>query len=308
MPEWSEEELEGKQRLAKVMSARGIASRRAAEQMIADGKVTVNDQVVRHPGHPVDPDKDRIKVDGHVLKRAPRLVYYVLNKPKGYITGRDDPKGRPSVLDLLGQLPERVEPVGRLDFNTEGVLLLTNDGPLAHKLTHPSTGVPKRYMAKVYRTPTTSTLARIERGVLLEDGPTGPCKVRVVESTDAGNCWVEITVTEGRNRLVRRLFASLGHPVAKLRRESFATIALRDLELGAMRMLTVDEIARLRELVDGVAPQEAGKKARGSKVGFAKPDPEWIEKRTRKARRMKARAGKTSRAPRIGKVNNPGKA
>ncbi len=285
MREWTEAELEGKQRLAKVMAARGIASRRAAEVMIEEGLVSVNDTVVHHPGYPVDPDKDRIKVDGKVLKRAPRLVYYVLNKPKGYITGRDDPKGRASVLDLLGQLPERVEPVGRLDYNTEGVLLLTNDGPLAHKLTHPSTGVPKRYMAKIYRTPSASTLARIERGVLLEDGPTGPCKVRVMESTDAGNCWVEITVTEGRNRLVRRLFASLGHPVAKLRRESFATIALRDLEVGQMRPLTGEEIGRLHELVEGISPGEAGKKAKKSKVGFAKADPKWIEKRTRKQHR-----------------------
>lgn len=285
MREWSEEELEGKQRLAKVMAARGIASRRAAEVMITEGRVTVNDQTVLHPGYPVDPDHDRIKVEGKVLKRAPKLVYYVLNKPKGYITGRDDPKGRASVLDLLGNLPERVEPVGRLDYNTEGVLLLTNDGPLAHKLTHPSTGVPKRYMAKIYRTPSEGTLARIERGVMLEDGPTGPCKVRVMEGTDAGNCWVEITVTEGRNRLVRRLFASLGHPVAKLRRESFATIALRELEVGQMRPLTTEEVNRLHELVDGVAPGEAGKKAKKSKVGFAKPDPKWIEKRTRKQHR-----------------------
>lgn len=288
--EWTEQELEGKQRLAKVMASRGIASRRAAEQMIEEGKVTVNDQVVTHPGHPVDAEKDRIKVEGVVLKRPPKLVYYVLNKPKGYITGRDDPKGRPSVLELLGALPERVEPVGRLDFNTEGVLLLTNDGALAHKLTHPSTGVPKRYMAKIYRTPSPRTLERIERGVMLDDGPTGPCKVRVVESTDAGNCWVEITVTEGRNRLVRRLFASLGHPVAKLRRESFATIPLRDLEIGAMRSLSAEEVARLQELVAGVAPQEAGKKAARTKVGFAKPDPKWIEKRTRKQRRAKAGA------------------
>lgn len=305
MKEWTEEELEGKQRLAKVMAARGIASRRAAEQMIAEGKVTVNDQVVHHPGHPVDPDKDRIKVEGKVLKRAPRLVYYVLNKPKGYITGRDDPKGRPSVLELLGTLPERVEPVGRLDFNTEGVLLLTNDGPLAHKLTHPSTGIPKRYMAKIYRTPSESTLARIERGVMLEDGPTGPCKVRVMESTDAGNCWVEITVTEGRNRLVRRLFASLGHPVAKLRRESFATIALRDLEVGMMRPLTSEEITRLHELVEGVNPGEAGKKAQRSKVGFAKPDPAWIEKRTKKQHRGPKPARKFPAKGGRGTVNTP---
>ena len=297
MREWTEEELAGKQRLAKVLAARGVASRRAAEVMITEGRVSVNDEVVHHPGFPVDPEKDRIKVEGKAVKRPPKLVYYVMNKPKGYITGRDDPNGRPSVLDLLGALPERVEPVGRLDFNTEGVLLLTNDGALAHKLTHPSTGVPKRYLAKIYRTPSESTLARIERGVMLEDGPTGPMKVRVVEGTDAGNCWVEITVTEGRNRLVRRLFASLGHPVAKLRRESFATIALRDLELGQVRPLSADEVARLQDLVAGVAPAEAGKKAPRSKTGFAKPDPKWIEKRTRKKRRAQSPTRPTRKPP-----------
>ena len=294
-------------RLAKLIASRGVASRREAEAMIAEGRVTVNGQVVLKPVG-VDP-KDHIKVDGRALPTPPPTVWFVLYKPKGYITGREDPEGRNSVMELVEHLQIRMEPVGRLDFDTEGALLFTNDGETAHKLAHPSTEVPKRYHAKVYRKPGPEKLEAIRTGkVYLEDGPVPPSKVRVIASTDTENSWVEITVTEGRNRLVRRLFASLGHPVAKLRRESFATIALRDLELGAMRMLTVDEISRLRELVEGVAPQEAGKKARGSKVGFAKPDPEWIEKRTRKARRMKARAGKTQRAPRIGKVNNPGKA
>ncbi|MDP2305359.1 MAG: pseudouridine synthase [Pseudomonadota bacterium] len=274
------EEQDGKRRLAKVMAERGIASRREAERMIEEGKVEVNGVVVSHPGHPVDAEKDRIKVDGKYVVRTPaHKVYFLLYKPKGYITGRDDPGGRTSVLELLGDVSDRVEPVGRLDINTEGALLLTNDGPLAHKLTHPSTGVPKRYLAKVWKTPSERTIQRIQDGVMLEDGKTAPCKARVIESTDTGNTWVEITVTEGKNRLVRRLLAEVGHPVSKLRRESFATISIRGLERGEFRSLTFEEVARLRDLANGVAASAVGRKTRGRKIGFAKPDEEWMRKR-----------------------------
>jgi len=270
---------DGTERLAKVLASRGVASRREAERMITEGKVTVNGEKVSHPGHPVDPKKDHIRVDGRRLPREPKQVYYVLNKPKGYITGRDDPKGRRSVLELLGEVPERVEPVGRLDFNTEGALVLTNDGDLAHALAHPSSGIPKRYLAKVYRCPSDQTLTRIQDGVMLEDGKTAPCRARVLKSTDSGNTWLEVTVTEGKNRLVRRLLAHVGHPVSKLRRESFATISVRGLEVGQYRELTGEEIQRLRDLSQGVVPAAAGRKARGSKAGFAKADPAWIAKR-----------------------------
>ncbi len=279
------ETQDGRRRLAKVMASRGVASRREAETMIADGRVTVNGEKVAHPGHPVL-ETDRILVDGRPIQRASaRKVYFVLYKPNGYITGRNDPEGRTSVLELLPNLPARVEPVGRLDINTEGVLLLTNDGELAHKLTHPSTGVPKRYAAKVWKTPDERTLARLQDGVMLEDGKTAPCKARVVKSTDAGNCWVEITVTEGRNRLVRRMFAEVGHPVAKLRRESFGTISLRGLERGQYRALTPEEVQRLHDLANGVPAINAGRKARTSKAGFAKPNAAWLKKRLDRQRK-----------------------
>jgi len=276
---------EGRERLAKVLAARGIASRREAERLVVEGHVEVNGQIASHPGHPVDPARDHIRVDGVPLPPAPRPIYLLLNKPKGYITGRNDPRGRRSVLELLGTLPDRVEPVGRLDFNTEGALLLTNDGDLAHALAHPAKGVPKRYLAKVYRTPSERTLARIEAGVPLEDGRSGPCKVRVTDTTDAENAWVEITVTEGKNRLVRRIFAAVGHPVSKLRRESFATLSVREMAVGSFRALTAEEVARLRDLAEGVPASEAGRRGPRRKPGFAKPDPKWIEKRTRRKKK-----------------------
>lgn len=270
---------DGTERLAKVLAARGVASRREAESMITAGRVTVNGEKVAHPGHPVDPAKDFIRVDGKRIPSEPKKVYFLLYKPRGYIVSRDDPEGRRSYLELLSALTMRVDAVGRLDFNTEGALLVTNDGDLANALAHPSSQVPKRYLAKVYRCPSEKTLERIQTGVMLEDGKTGPCKARVLKSTDTGNTWVEVTVTEGRNRLVRRLFAAVGHPVAKLRRESFATLSIRGMQPGELRELTAEEVARIQDLAKGVPASAAGRKARGRKVGFAKADPAWIARR-----------------------------
>jgi len=280
---------DGTERLAKVLAARGVASRREAEAMIAAGRVTVKGELVSHPGEPVDPRESTIRVDGKPIPALPRMAYYVLYKPKGYIVSRHDPGDRKSVMELLPELPERVEPVGRLDINTEGALLLTNDGELAHRLTHPSSGVPKRYLAKVYRTPSDRTIARIEAGLNLEDGRTAPCKLRVVKATDQENAWVEITVTEGKNRLVRRIFAEVGHPVAKLVRQSFATISIRGLERGQFRALSGEEVQRLREIAGGTPASAAGKRKRDPREGFAKPDPDWIERRTRKKRRLQGK-------------------
>lgn len=259
-----------KTRLARVIARSGAASRRSAEKVVQDGRVEVNGSVIWHPGHPVDPDRDHIRVDGKPLPKPPPLVYYLLFKPKGTITGRDDPGGRKSVLDLVEDLPHRVEPVGRLDFNTEGALLLTNDGDLAHKLTHPSFGVPKRYMAKVWRTPSERTLNRLRNGVMLEDGRSAPSLVRVAETTDNGNCWLEITVTEGKNRLVRRMLEAVGHPCNKLRRESFATLSIRGMDRGALRPLSAEEVARLQDIASGKDPAKAGHAFRYKK-GFARP-------------------------------------
>lgn len=274
-----------KRRIAKVLAARGVASRREAERMVEEGRVSVNGDRVTHPGHPVDARTDKIRVDNRLVPPDAKKVYYLLYKPKGFITGRDDPEGRHSVMELVPDIGERVEPVGRLDINTEGALLLTNDGDLANKLTHPSTGVPKRYLAKVWKQPSERTMERLQAGVRLDDGMTSPCKARVMKSTETGNTWLEITVTEGRNRLIRRMMAEIGHPVSKLRRESFATISLRGLERGHYRALTGEEVQRLRDVASGTSAAEAGRGTRRLKIGFAKPDPKWLEKRLDRAKR-----------------------
>ena len=279
---------EDTRRISKVIARSGLASRREAETMVEDGRVQVNGDVVHHPGHPVAP-KDHITVDGQPLPQPARHVYYLLNKPRGVITGRNDPEERKSVFDLIDGITERIEPVGRLDMDTEGVLLLTNDGDLAHKLTHPSMHVPKRYMVKVWREPDEKTLNRVRSGVRLEDGRTAPCKVRVVERTDSGNAWLEVTVTEGRNRLIRRIFEHVNHPVSKLRRESFATISARNCERGKLRKLTGEELSRLREIADGKDPKKAGKSGRYKK-GFARPKPKNA-KGTRRRRTLNKRRG-----------------
>ncbi len=260
------------QRLAKLIASRGLCSRRSAEDWIREGRVSVDAQVERNVATNVDADQV-VKVDGRMLPDAPPPVYLLLYKPRGVLTGRNDPQGRKTVQDLISELRlPKVEPVGRLDFDTEGALILTNDGDLAHKLTHPSSRVPKRYLAKVWRVPTDRTLANLQKGVHLEDGKTAPCKVRVADSTDKGNAWLEITVTEGRNRLVRRMLQALNHPVSKLRRESFATISIRGLERGQARPLTKVEIERLRDLAAGKRPAKAGRAAMYKK-GHARPKP-----------------------------------
>ena len=262
----------GAERLAKVIARAGVASRRGAEQLVESGRVRVNGALVHHPGHPVDPEADKIQIDDRPLPPPAPHAYFVAWKPKGMVTTMDDPEGRTTVQTLLEGLPPGLKPVGRLDFNTEGVLLFTNDGDLAYALTHPKRKVPKRYMAKVWRTPDARTLKRIERGVMLDDGKTAPCRARVVETTDTDNAWVEITVTEGKNHLVRRMLEKVGHPVSKLRRESFATISLRQLDRGRVRALLPEEVARLRDMAAGVEPQVAGRGFRYQK-GFARPKP-----------------------------------
>ena len=269
-----------KVRLSKLIASRGLASRREAEALISAGRVTVDGEVAKGVV-PVVPDMVDVRIDGKPLPPAEGRVVYLFHKPKGYLTTRSDPEGRKTIFDLLGDLRVRVEPVGRLDMDTEGALLLTNDGGLAHRLTHPSHRVPKRYIAKVYRTPDARDLKLIKKGqVYLEDGPAAPAQVRVLETTDSGNAWVEITVTEGRNRLIRRLFAQLGHPVSKLRRETFATVSIRNVERGALRRLSANEVARIEDISRGKRPGKAGKK-RGKGFAKAKPKRRRLGKRAR---------------------------
>jgi len=257
-------------RLARFIARSGLASRRSAERLVREGAATVNGHIERDPGFEIEPGADVIRFQGRTVEGSRNLIYQLLFKPRGTITSREDPEGRKGVHELLPRLSDRVEPVGRLDFNTEGALLFTNDGDLAHRLTHPSYHIPRRYLAKVYRTPTEVTLNKIRKGIRLEDGRTVPALCRVLESTDTGNAWIEITVYEGRHHLIRRLFAALGHPVSKLRRDSFATLPIRGLERGESRPLTHAEVERLRELT--AEKGDTGRvQTKGRKKGWARP-------------------------------------
>lgn len=267
-----EERTDGRVRLGKLIAQRGVASRRGAEQLVADGSVSVNGTVVTEPGTLVNPETDRVRVDGRGLPPEPQRRYFLLYKPRGMVVAKDEEKGRPSVADVLEDLDLRVDPVGRMEFNTEGALLLTNDGDLAHQLTHPSRQVPKRYLCKVYRTPSDRDLMSIQRGVTFsEGGRSQPAKARVLETTGKDNAWVEITITESGQRVVQRILTQLGHPPSKIRRESYATLSIRGMERGQVRELTGEEIARIQDIAEGKAPKRAGRSWR--KPGFAKPKP-----------------------------------
>ena len=226
------------ERLQKILARAGFGSRRASEALIAAGRVRVNGEVAAL-GDRADPETDRIEVDGAVLGIRPGLVHYLLNKPAGVVTTASDPQGRPTVVGLVPAEP-RVFPVGRLDADTEGLLLLTNDGELAHRLTHPSFGVDKEYLADVEGRPTRGVLRRLREGVELEDGPTAPAKVSLV-----GDRLLRITIHEGRKRQVRRMCDAVGLPVRRLVRVRIGPIADRRLAPGEWRALEPDEVRAL---------------------------------------------------------------
>lgn len=235
------------ERLQKYLAAMGVASRRACEQLIAEGRVQVNGETVTIPGTKIIPGTDTVAVDGRVLSDAPRLRYILLYKPVGYICSAADEKGRRTVLDLLDGVAERVYPVGRLDYDTSGALLLTNDGELTNRLLHPSHEVEKTYLAQVEGEPEQKALERLRKGVRLSDGMTAPAKVRRKHSRD-GRFWLELTIHEGRNRQVRRMLEAVGHPVLHLKRTKLDFLDLKGLSPGAWRELTVDEVRRLKRV------------------------------------------------------------
>jgi 23S rRNA pseudouridine2605 synthase len=232
----------GGERLQKVLAQAGLGSRRACEALIEAGRVEVNGEVAAL-GRRVDPEHDRVTLDGVTIPVRPGLVYYLLNKPAKVVTTASDPEGRPTVLDLVPREP-RVFPVGRLDWDTEGLLLLTNDGPLAHELTHPSRGVPKTYLAEVAGVPGRAALRRLREGVDLEDGRTAPARARVTQATPTGAA-LEIVVHEGRNRQVRRMCEAVGHPVRRLVRIRFGPLRDQRLSPGEFRSLEPAEIRAL---------------------------------------------------------------
>ncbi len=234
--------------LVKILAERAVASRRGSERLVREGHVTVDGEQVLEPGLLVDPREQRILVDDEPLPRPPTPMYMVLHKPTGSITSRLDPEGRKTVFDLLDDPEPSLQAVGRLDYNTEGVLLLTNDGELAYRLTHPSYEVPKSYLVKVSGTPSPRKIEQLQRGVRLEDGPAAPALVSIVKSAGPSS-WLLITLKEGRNRIVRRLIDHIGHRTLKLKRVSFGGLTLRGLQPGDSRKLTPGELGHLRRIV-----------------------------------------------------------
>ena len=228
------------------MSAAGAASRRAAEELIVEGRVRVNGKVVTELGAKADPDKDHIKVDGKLINPKQPQTYIMLNKPAGYVTTMSDPEGRPTVQDLMKGIKVRVYPVGRLDYNTEGMLLMTNDGDFAHLISHPSHELSKTYLAKIKGVLDERTLHELEKGIFLEDGKTAPARVKKVRKEEM-NSWVEITIREGRKRQVRRMFDRVGRSVIRLKRIRTGNLSLGDLPEGQYRHLTPAEVRALKE-------------------------------------------------------------
>jgi 23S rRNA pseudouridine2605 synthase len=230
------------ERLQKVLAAAGVASRRACEEFIAQGRVTVNGEVAEL-GSKVDRTRDVVEVDGERINVDPDRVYVLLNKPQGVVTTADDPQGRPTVLDLVN-LPQRLFPVGRLDLDTEGLLLLTNDGELANALLHPSREVERWYVALVPGPVKNRALQALRDGVELEDGLARPARVQVLEE-GKGKALVEVVMTEGRKREVRRMLAEVGLPVERLARVRFGDVELGELRQGKWRFLTPAEVSTL---------------------------------------------------------------
>jgi 23S rRNA pseudouridine2605 synthase len=254
------------ERLQKIIAAAGIASRRKAEELITSGLVSVNGQIVSELGSKADLERDHIKVNGKLLGKPERHIYLLLHKPKGYVTTVTDPEGRPTVLDLVRGLGTRVYPVGRLDYLSEGLLLLTNDGELAQKLTHASSHVPKTYLVKISGKPAEEQIEKLRRGIALpaersrlkarpdveakpmqrrrsEAVKTAPARIRVIR--DAVNPWYEVKLVEGRNRQIRRMFEEIGHHVEKIRRVHYGPLEL-DVEPGKFRHLSSKEVGQLK--------------------------------------------------------------
>jgi 23S rRNA pseudouridine2605 synthase len=262
-------------RLQKILSTAGISSRRASERLITEGRVTVNGTPVTELGSKADPDTDDIRVDGRRVKAAGRRRYILMYKPRGYITTRSDPEQRPTVLDLLnkGGVREYVYPVGRLDYESEGLLLLTSDGDLAEKLMHPSHAVPREYHVRVRGVPSAETIDRLSRGVVLDGRKTQPAEVgivKLIDSTTGQDTILSVLIHEGRHRQVRRMCEAVGHRVSRLKRVRIGPITDDDIRPGEFRDLSDKEVTALKR----EASLEPGKRrkvgASAAKPGLSK--------------------------------------
>lgn len=233
-------------RLQKYLALCGVASRRRSEELIKEGQITVNNNIIQEMGFIIDPDKDVVKVKGKAVVPEEEKLYIMMNKPTGYVTTVSDQFNRSKVTDLV-DVKERVYPVGRLDYNTSGLLLLTNDGDLAYRLTHPKFKVEKVYMAKIKGKPTVGEMKCFEAGLKIEDYITSPAKIRIIRELNQETI-VEITIREGRNRQVRKMCDAIGHPVTELKRLSIGELQLGDLPLGKWRYLLNKELEYLKNL------------------------------------------------------------
>ena len=298
-------------RLQKVIAASGVASRRAAETMIRDGHVTVNGKVVRVLGTCIDPSKDHVKIDGRHVQPAEPEVFVLLHKPAGYVTTMDDPQGRPTVADLVPKVKVRVFPVGRLDYDTEGLLLLTNNGKVAQACVHPRYHVPKTYMVKVSGVCTDEEIRNLEDGVALDDGMTAPATVRKSGKAKV-NSWLELTIHEGRKHQIKRMLEALGHRVVRIKRIRFGPIELGDLPVGASRFVTDAEANALRAVVHRTA---GGRSVRGpvksSDLQNSRPARDTVPPRARQtkvpAKRSSSGTSRKAR-PASGNSRPPGRA
>lgn len=235
-------------RLNKFLAQAGVASRREADRMITEGRVSVNNTIVEELGTQIDPIKDSVRVDGQNVKKEKEKIYLLLNKPAGYLVTLKDPFKRPTILELIPKLKTRVFPVGRLDLNSEGLLLLTNHGELASRLMHPSYRIKKVYEVRIKGIPSRKSLQRLEKGIHLDGKKTAPAKLTHLRS-DSKNTKVRIVLTEGRKREIRRMFEAIGHTIFYLKRINFAGLALGTLQKGQWRYLTSSEVVYLKKQV-----------------------------------------------------------
>lgn len=286
------------ERLQKIIAAAGVASRRKAEELIQQGQVSLNGQIVTELGTKADIERDHIRVNGKLLHGPERLVYLLLHKPKGYVTTVTDPEGRPTVMDLMRGIGARIYPVGRLDYLSEGLLLLTNDGELAQKLTHASSHVPKTYLVKISGKPGEQEIERLRSGLLLpaERAPlktpegqladssrrrseavtTAPARIELLR--DAANPWYEVTLIEGKNRQIRRMFEQIEHHVEKIKRLRYGPLTL-DVEAGKFRHLTQQEVAQLKASARGLRRERPNRQRPEGERPVRKKGPE--KRRTR---------------------------
>jgi pseudouridine synthase len=240
-------------RLQKIISQAGVTSRRKAEELITSGKVRVNGKLITELGSKADPDRDTIEVEGRRIEPKQPKIAVLLNKPDGYITSLKDPEGRPTVVRLVDDIPVRLYPVGRLDYHTEGLLILTNDGDLAQKIEHPSKAIEKVYIAKTKGVPNELSLKKLRNGIFLEGKKTLPARIRVLETRK--NAWLEVTLKEGRQNQIRKMFDAVGHPVLKLKRVAIGSLRDDRLKPGEYRFLKPQEIRQL------VGPQKPRKES-----------------------------------------------